>query len=261
MENYIITNNLSFSYRSEEKPVLSKLELQIPCGAIAAILGESGIGKSTLLRLLSGVYSKEDHFVGKFEGTILIDGHEPSALRGPKNISVMSQNPALLEHLNIAANISLPCEIAGIEKSQDRCNCLLKSLDLCKKALSRPRELSGGERTRTALARAIITKSRYLFLDEPFSSLDFIKRWKMYGILRKERNPTDMTTILSTHDIWEAIILANRIYFLQSADGESKVTCLDNTPPEIDKILPHQCIKQIQSQVEEVVETMERIST
>ena len=209
------------------------------------------------------MYAKEDRFGGNFEGTILIDGQEPSTLRGPKNISLMSQNPVLLEHLTISKNISLPCQIVEIEKSQERCDFLLEHLDLHEKALKRPRELSVGMKTRTALARAIITKPRYLFLDEPFSSLDLITRWKIYKILRKERNSNDMTTILSTHDIWEAIILANCIIIisLEISKGKNMATYIDNDPPVIDNILLHECIKQIQPQVEKVVKMMERIST
>ena len=112
MSNAIKIHNLTFRYRREIDPVISDLNCEIPCGQIVAITGKSGIGKSTLLRLMAGVYRKSDTWSGQYyTGEISILGREPQQIRGPEQVSLMTQGTFLMNHLTVKENILLPCSL------------------------------------------------------------------------------------------------------------------------------------------------------
>ena len=203
---------LSFKYRERDAYAIRDLSAEIRTDGVTILVGESGVGKSTLLALLSGIYIAGDSLVGSLVGEIRIDDRQPKELRGPTVVSWVPQEGFLLDHLTVRENVMLPTEVGGRNDDTDGLLAtLMKRLGIEELASRRPGQLSGGERTRVSLARALVTRSRYLFLDEPFASLDLGTRWRIYEIIQTERRRPGMTTIMTTHDISEAMLLADHI--------------------------------------------------
>ena len=208
-------DGLSFKYKSASARAIDNLSSEIPSLGIIALVGESGVGKSTLLALLSGIYVEGDSLVDSLKGEIRIDDCKPSSLRGADIASWVPQVSSLLEHLTIHDNIVLPATINSThDHVDDRCLDIMKRLGIDALGSRRPRQLSGGERTRVSLARALVTRPRYLFLDEPFASLDLGTRWRIYELILAERRQSGLTTIMTTHDIPEAMLLADSVVIM-----------------------------------------------
>ncbi len=260
MTNMIEIRNVTFRYRREIEPSLCSLSCDIQCGQIVAIIGKSGIGKSTLLRLISGVYRKFDSWNGEYEGEIRILGRQPQELKGPEQVSLMTQDPFLLTHLSVKQNILLPCHLLSEEATKEADTYygdLINCLGLSGQEDKKPMDLSGGMKTRVAFARAMISCPAYLFLDEPFTSLDIVRRWGMYKAIRRARSYDRFTTVLTTHDLWEALVLANWILVLDKKDGISDVAYYENPLPEIDDCSITECLRIIQPNMEHVSQLLE----
>lgn len=217
-------NNLNVKYKDEEEYALREVSFECESAGVIAIVGRSGVGKSTLISVLAGIYTLGDSLV-EIEGKILLDGHEPGRYCGPNRISWVPQVPVLLDHLRVLENVLLPLTIPDVSPSDsNEAEILLRRLDLkANYHKSRPRDLSGGEKTRVSLVRALISHPKYLFMDEPFISLDLGNRLLIYELLREKRArdtncPT--TTVLTTHNMPEATLLADRIIIMK--DGETK---------------------------------------
>lgn len=235
----IEVNNLSCRYKGANYYAIQKASFRIESGGVTAIVGTSGIGKSTLIALLSGIYTARDEVLDHFSGRILIDGKTPDQLSGPRTISWVPQHSALLDHLTVEKNIMLPLTITQadgrcIEDGKERCRELLKKLEMHDDRRdykdARPRQLSGGMRTRVSIARALVSRPRYLFLDEPFVSLDVKNRWTMYKLLRDERDTEELCTMITTHDIPEAMLLADRILLVDSVADSTTIKVFPNDP-------------------------------
>src|SRR5216684_1411873 len=242
---------VSFKYKDHDRYAVANLSFEFSSDGISAIVGESGVGKSTLLKLMAGIYLSGDPAIGELSGEIKLDEFRPEQLRGPQMISWVPQESALLDHLTVADNVELAMTISesnGKRTDTDRlsvhrwaskilyrqsanrvpersveCERLLRTLRMYDLAKRRPRELSGGERTRVALARALITRPKYLFLDEPFVSLDLTNRWIVYELLAQERRQDNFSTFITTHDIPEAILLADRLIVITRNSRTSAV--------------------------------------
>jgi len=202
------------------------------------------VGKSTLIALIAGIYHLTDPLVGDFQGHIAIDGRSPDTLIGPSLISWVPQEPILLEHLSVVENVILPLTIdVKPDSAVAAATSLLDELGIGSYAQSRPRNLSGGMRTRVSLARALVSEPRYLFLDEPFAGLDLMNRWNIYRILKKRRGRAGLSTIMTSHDIPESIILSNRIAVLNkvSTGLQVEVIAQDNFDPNLDD--PAECLR------------------
>lgn len=254
MGESIAIRDLTFSYQEDRAPAIHCLSGDIPCGKIVAMLGESGVGKSTLLSLMAGVYRRSDDQNGLYKGEIRIFGREPHELVGPEHMSLMDQHDCLMAHLTVKQNILLPRELLSKAKDQanDHYRELVEYLGLAQWQSHRPIELSGGMKTRVAFARAVICDPQCLFLDEPFASLDIQRRWIMYKALRQRRADCALATVLATHDLWEAAILADVIGVLALKDGKSTMTLEANTPPELSTSSIAECLKGAQSNVERI---------
>lgn len=229
----ISVESLSFAYAGRTEAVLRNLSFGCESGGIVVVLGRSGVGKSTLLALVSGMYTGADRLTGAYEGSIDVDGLRPEQLQGPEVISWVPQAPMLFEHLSVLDNIVLPTSIGGRSRSFDAhiaAMNLLEAVGLADKGGCRPRELSGGMLTRASLLRALISKPRYLLLDEPFNGLDLVTRWRIYELIRLERAATSFTTLLTTHDIMEATVLADRIVLLEETERGTSATIVPNVP-------------------------------
>jgi NitT/TauT family transport system ATP-binding protein len=208
----LVVENVRFRYLRQAGYALNGISLCCETEGVTTIVGRSGVGKSTLIALIAGIYRRTDALVGDFEGHITIDDQPPTTLSGPSVVSWVPQEPILLEHLSVMDNVLLPLTIDG--KSQacaEAALSLLEDLGIGSYADNRPRNLSGGMRTRVSLARALVSEPKYLFLDEPFASLDLMNRWNIYRILKRRRSKTGLSTIMTTHDIPESIVLSDRI--------------------------------------------------
>ena len=214
--------------------VLHDVNLQIACGERVAVLGPSGVGKSTLLRLIAG-FEHPDH------GTIAIGGVEMSCSRRltpcyQRGIGMLTQDLALWSHMNIREHLSfaLGRKLSRKERSE-RINQALQRVHLNKPLSNRPAQLSGGEQQRLALARALIHEPRVLLLDEPFNKLDFVLKQKLMEELQSLLQQLKITLVFVTHDAKEAKAIANRMVLLNQEGIEQvdSVEKIDHDSPMV----------------------------
>ena len=209
MKNILDIKNLSYSFGNN--PILKDINIHVNENEMVAIVGSSGVGKSTLFNLIAGVLKKQ-------VGEITINGSEDCIGK----VAYMLQKDLLFEHKTIIDNVILPLIIAKVNKKEalEEGNKILKQFNLDKYANKYPQQLSGGMRQRVALIRTYMFKRKIFLLDEAFSALDAITKkelHKWYLDLKKEFN---LTTLLITHDIEEAVFLSDRIYILGNKPGE-----------------------------------------
>ncbi|MCG6843741.1 ATP-binding cassette domain-containing protein [Fusobacterium nucleatum] len=209
MKNILDIKNLSYSFGNN--PILKDINIHVNENEMVAIVGSSGVGKSTLFNLIAGVLKKQ-------AGKITINGSEDYIGK----VAYMLQKDLLFEHKTIIDNVILPLIIAKFDKKEalEEGNKILKQFNLDKYANKYPQQLSGGMRQRVALIRTYMFKKNIFLLDEAFSALDAITKkelHKWYLDLKKEFN---LTTLLITHDIEEAVFLSDRIYILGNKPGE-----------------------------------------
>lgn len=209
MKNILEVKNLSYSFGNN--PILKDINIHVNENEIVAIVGSSGVGKSTLFNLIASVLKKQT-------GEITINGSDDYIGK----VAYMLQKDLLFEHKTIINNVILPLIIAKVNKKKalEEGNKILKQFNLDKYANKYPQQLSGGMRQRVALIRTYMFKRKIFLLDEAFSALDAITKkelHKWYLDLKKEFN---LTTLLITHDIEEAVFLSDRIYILRNKPGE-----------------------------------------
>ena len=209
MKNILDIKNLSYSFGNN--PILKDINIHVNENEMVAIVGSSGVGKSTLFNLIAGVLKKQ-------VGEITINGSNDYIGK----VAYMLQKDLLFEHKTIINNIILPLIIAKVNKKEalEEGNKILKQFNLDKYANKYPQQLSGGMRQRVALIRTYMFKRNIFLLDEAFSALDAITKKELhrwYLDLKKEFN---LTTLLITHDIEEAVFLSDRIYILGNKPGE-----------------------------------------
>jgi sulfonate transport system ATP-binding protein len=196
--------------------VVRDISLSISRGEVLAILGTSGCGKSTLLRIAAGLDSPS-------VGVVRIDGRPVAGVDA--RCAVAFQEPRLLPWRTLAANVALglPGESGG-PAARDRVAELLDLVGLTAFANHRPREVSGGMAQRTSLARALARNPGVLLLDEPFGSLDALTRLKMQDLLLDIHAAAPTTVLLVTHDVDEALQLADRVVLLGTEAGRDGTT-------------------------------------
>jgi len=202
-------SQVSFSYHLREQEVLAlkDVSFHVNAGEFVAIVGPSGCGKSTLLSMIAGLMSPG-------EGSIRVDGLSP--VHTVNLIGYMLQKDHLLEWRRIFDNMCLGLEIRGIndKKHQDKIRSMMKTYGLAQFSDSYPSSLSGGMRQRAALIRTLALEPELLLLDEPFSALDYLTRLEVGDDIGQIIRNTGKTAILVTHDLSEAISLADRIIVL-----------------------------------------------
>lgn len=187
--------------------VLRGINLHIPAGQFVAVIGKSGCGKSTLLRILMGL-DQPDGGALRFED-------EKGAETAP-NARIVFQEPRLLPWLSVAENVAVGLG-DGIDRKLALAGALrvLDEVQLGEKAREWPSRLSGGQRQRVALARALVSKPGVLALDEPLGALDALTRISMQELLTRAWRELGCTTVLVTHDVSEAVHLADRVIVLE----------------------------------------------
>jgi sulfate transport system ATP-binding protein len=194
-------------------PVLSDITLTIAPGSLTALLGPSGGGKSTLLRIIAGLEVPDT-------GTVLINGEDATHLPPQRrNVGFVFQHYAAFKHLTVYRNVAFGLEVHHRPKAEIRRRVreLLELVHLEPMAQRYPSQLSGGQRQRMALARALAVQPQVLLLDEPFGALDAQVRKELRTWLRRLHDEVHVTTVFVTHDQEEAMDVADEIVLL--ADG------------------------------------------
>jgi ABC-type Fe3+/spermidine/putrescine transport system ATPase subunit len=206
--------NLKKTYPGGETPVLNHLSLTIHSGEMMALLGPSGSGKSTILKLITGIETPD-------EGDILFDGESILPIAPNKRGAIlMFQKAYLFPFLSVEDNIGFGMKVRGDNAKTIRAE-VRKMLDLIGLPgfeKRKPSQLSGGEQQRVALARALVLQPRSMLLDEPLSSLDTEVRVNLQEAIRRIQRELGITTILVTHDLNEAMGMADRVALL--LDGQ-----------------------------------------
>lgn len=215
MENIVEIKDVRHAFG--DLPVLDGLTLSVPEGGIVAVVGPSGCGKSTLTRLIAGLMKPD-------EGEVWLHGQQ---VTGPRpNVGMAFQNPVLLEWRTILDNVLLPLEIVptslGKAARKDRARGLLALVGLEGFEDKRPSELSGGMRQRASLCRALIHQPEVLILDEPFGALDAFTREDLWQIMHDVREKEPFTCVMITHDLREAVFLADQVVVLSGRPARTQ---------------------------------------
>jgi sulfonate transport system ATP-binding protein len=189
---------------------LGSVSFEVALGEIVAVIGGSGSGKSTLLRAIGGLDPASD-------GTIRLDGE--SIFAPHEKVGIIFQEPRLLPWLKVADNVAFGLGEYPKAERDTRVAMALRRVGLSDKAAVWPRELSGGQAQRVAIARALVPRPEVLLLDEPFSALDAFTRTDLQDHLLDLWADLKPTLILVTHDVEEAIVLADRIMVMRPRPG------------------------------------------
>ena len=205
--------NINFTFNTKTT-IINDISFSLKKGDVFAILGASGSGKSTILRLLSDILGNKGG--NTLDGAISIFGKTPKEYRLSGKLSFMFQSANLMPNLTVRQNIEFPLKLRKEEIVKTEIEELLETVGLKKYEHYYPKELSGGMKTRVALARSFVTKPELLLLDEPFSALDVAWRFELYEYLEKVKEKYNTTVILVSHDIQEAILLSNNIFVLST---------------------------------------------
>jgi osmoprotectant transport system ATP-binding protein len=215
------------SFQAGGRTVLDRLDLDVERGETVVLLGRSGSGKTTALRLINRLLDPSG-------GVIQLEGNDiartdPVALR--RQIGYVIQEFGLLPHWSVEQNVTLTLGLLDwpLAKQQDRARELLEQVGLGYNQVKdrKPRELSGGQRQRVAVARALAASPALLLFDEPFGALDPVTRHEMQQQFLALRRHYQVTSIFVTHDLLEALTLGNRIAVLDSGRLETVTTPQD----------------------------------
>jgi NitT/TauT family transport system ATP-binding protein len=218
------------SNQNEGTLAVSSANLSISHGEFLAIVGPSGCGKSTLLKLIAGL-------VRPNRGSVKVDNEE--VLRPLKTVGMAFQNATLLPWRNIRDNVMLPLEIVEPYRSRqkqdraenrDRVETLLAKVGLSGFADRMPWQLSGGMQQRAQLCRALIHEPSILLLDEPFAALDAFTREELWDVLQQLWSFRKCTIVLVTHELREAVFLAETVHVMSSRPGRIVKTRSVNRP-------------------------------
>ena len=220
MPAFVALDGVSHGYGGTEGALaVEGLSIAVENGEFAAVVGPSGCGKSTLMKLATGLQFPR-------QGTILVAGH---AVNAPVKIAGMAfQAPTLLPWRTTIENLLLPLEIVQPFRGEmrrrkaefrERAERLLASVGLGGHGDKYPWELSGGMQQRASLCRALIHEPQLLMLDEPFGALDAFTREELWCVIRDLHAARKITVILVTHDLREAVFLADRVFVMSARPG------------------------------------------
>lgn len=227
-------------FGNNTRPALDNVSLEIQSGEFVALVGQSGSGKSTLLGMIN-------RLIDPSEGVVWFDGEDvqhldPVTLR--RHIGYVFQNVGLFPHMTLAENIGITPRLLGWDEARiaARTEELLTLVQLPPEQYRNrfPAELSGGQRQRVGVARAIASEPRVVLMDEPFGALDLLTRDALSLDYRKLHDALKLTTVMITHDVIEAALLADRIAVLQ----EGRIAGL-GTPQDLVKNPPNDDVRAL----------------
>ena len=202
----------SFALNGQRLPVLRDLQLEIRGGEALAIVGPSGCGKTTLLRMLAGLERPDS-------GEVLIDGHPVQGVGRER--AIIFQEPRLLPWLTVLGNVAFGLQVRGTPRAsaEARARHYIRLVGLSDFEDAHPRQLSGGMAQRVGIARALTVQPEILLLDEPLGALDAMTKLTMQEELSRIWREERVTMVLVTHDLEEAIFLADRVLVLPRQKG------------------------------------------
>lgn len=216
--NFLTIKDVTYGYQ-ESSPVVDKVALTIKKGEFHCLIGKSGCGKTTLLKLASGLLNPDQGDIYLNEKKITGPSHE---------CGFVFQSPTLLEWKTVMDNVLLPVSLRRKLRKEDyeHAETLLEMVGLSSQHNRYPTQLSGGQQSRVALARALVQKPSMLFLDEPFAALDAITREELQEDLLKICHGQHTTVLFITHDISEAVYLSDSVSLMDKGRiiYEEKVT-------------------------------------
>ncbi|MBS4770207.1 ABC transporter ATP-binding protein [Carnobacteriaceae bacterium zg-ZUI240] len=225
--------NVSFSY--EQTKILDNISLHVNNGEFVTILGTSGVGKTTLFHLIAGLIDGQ-------EGQIEVD-NVPLLKH---QVSYMLQKDVLLPHKNVIDNVMLPKIIQGINKREahQEALALLERFQLDAYATKYPHELSGGMKQRIALLRTYMFGHSLFLLDEAFGALDALTKLEVHQWYKAIHKQFQLTSVLITHDVQEAVDLSDRIYIMQGRPGKITAELVIHINPNEDEAIQRTKYKQ-----------------
>lgn len=209
MSANISIDYVTHTFKGQASPTLENIALQIQPGEKIALIGRSGCGKSTLLHMLAGLLMPS-------EGCVRIHGHQVSKPSAKWNM--MFQKPSLYPWMTVRENAALGLVFAG-QRDTGKIDRLLELVGLSDKADENVQSLSGGQQQRVALARSLATSPEVLLLDEPFSALDAFTRASLQDEVAEIASREQLTMVIVTHDIDEAVAMANRVLIMAANPG------------------------------------------
>lgn len=236
-----------FSTKKGNIVALENINMHVETGEFVCVVGASGSGKSTLLRLVAGLDFPTS-------GQITVDRQpvvEPGADRG-----MVFQKYTLYPWMNVQKNVEFGLRLSGMGDRQRReiASYYLDIVGLANFAKSLPKELSGGMKQRVAIARALATKPKILLMDEPFGALDIQTKESMQQFLLEVWSKTGCTILMITHDVGEAVFLAQRVYVLSARPGKIERECDIDLPGDRDYQIKRQPV--FHQQVDEIVDLL-----
>ncbi|HCX63935.1 MAG TPA: ABC transporter [Eubacteriaceae bacterium] len=210
---YVKIRDLNFKYKNAKEETIIDFNFQIKKGEIISIFGQSGSGKSTILRLIAGLETPKSGFM-EIHNNVMVDN---KIFVFPKNrgVGMVFQDYALFPHMTVEGNVKFGLKNMTGKEKQKRVEEVLNLVGLKDYEKRYPHEISGGQQQRVALARAIAPKPALILLDEPFSNLDADLHAKIRSDLKEIIEQAGITTIFVTHDKDDSIAIANKVVVLK----------------------------------------------
>ncbi len=207
IEEKIIITNLSYAYDSgldSILPVIDDISFSLDKGKFCSIVGQSGCGKTTLIKILSGLIKPKT-------GSVKIFGKSATDLKKEGKLGVVFQDPALLPWRSVKENIALPLEMRDVVINEQDILKYIKVVRLDDFAQNYPSELSGGMKSKTAIARALVLNPQLILMDEPFGALDELTAHKISMDFLRIWRESGATVIFVTHSINQAVLLSDKV--------------------------------------------------